>query len=213
MTGRKGVIGQIREAFGGNEYPGDAFLQGSFEGCEPHDEVGPFKGCEDWSAITPGLLDRHYNALTFFSEARFRYFLPAYLIADLQDHLKTGDPVFHLSHGFCDVTVEVSTPVGAFTRTIGKRALVNPRRYGAMTSYDYARYRLSVFTKEEASAIVAYLRYRREADSDGLDKDRIDAALDLFWLDRTTSAPSAARLRRHVQEEADFFAAVDRAAD
>lgn len=213
MTSKKAIIRQIREAFGGNEYPGDAFLQGSFEGCEPYDEVSPFRGREDWSAITPAFLDCHYSALAFFSEAGFRYFLPAYLIADLQDHLKTADPLFHLTHGFCDVKVEVPTPAGVFTRTSGGRVLVNPRRYGAMTSYDYARYRLSVFTREEAVAIVAYLRYRREADSDGLDKGRIIAALDLFWLDKATSAPSAESLRRHDQEEADFLAAVDRAVE
>jgi hypothetical protein len=213
MTGGKVVIGQICEAFGANEYPGDACLQGSFEGCEPCDEVSPFRGCSDWRAIACELLDRHCDALAFFSEAGFRYFLPAYLVADLRDHLKTSDPVFHLTHGFCDATVDVATPKGVFTRTIGKSVLVNPRRYGAMTSYDYARCRLSVFTREEARAIVAYLRCKREADPDGLDRNRIDAALDLFWLDRATSAPSAETLKKHVQNEADLLAAVGEAAD
>ncbi len=70
-----------------------------------------------------------------------------------------------------------------------------------MTSYDYARYRLSVFTKEEAKAIVAYLSYKRDSDSLGPDKERIDAALQSFWTKRSLGAPSAQSLRQHMAEE------------
>jgi hypothetical protein len=55
MKDIKDVIKEIRGAFGNNEYPGDAFLQGSFEGCEPFEEVGPFKGKMDWRAVAPGV--------------------------------------------------------------------------------------------------------------------------------------------------------------
>jgi hypothetical protein len=48
---REKVIDQIREAFGANPYPGDAFLQGSFDGCEPYDEVSAFFGKTDWSTL------------------------------------------------------------------------------------------------------------------------------------------------------------------
>ncbi len=34
-----------------------------------------------------------------------------------------------------------------------------------MTWHDHARCQLSVFTREEAGAIVAYLEYKRDADS------------------------------------------------
>ena len=37
------VIEQIREAFRATEHPGDAFLQGSQEGCEPAEVTAPFK--------------------------------------------------------------------------------------------------------------------------------------------------------------------------
>ena len=45
-----------------------------------------------------------------------------------------------------------------YEKAIGKSAFVNPRRYGAMTWHDHARCLLSVFTREEAQAIVAYLK-------------------------------------------------------
>jgi hypothetical protein len=41
-TGR--LIETIHRAFGATPHPGDAFLQGSFDGCEPFEEVGHFKG-------------------------------------------------------------------------------------------------------------------------------------------------------------------------
>src|SRR6185295_14052859 len=103
------VIEQIRNAFIANPYPGDAFLQGSFDGCEPYEEVSAFFGKTDWSQLDSAMLDAHYCALSFFSKCGFRFFLPAYLIADLREELLTADPLFHLWHGFS--TVSASMPV------------------------------------------------------------------------------------------------------
>lgn len=206
MKDREEIIREIHEAFANNEYPGDAFLRGSFEGCEPFEEVGPFKGKTDWRTVDPGFLDGHAVALSFFSEAGFRFFLPAYRVTDLQGRLGTADPLFHLTHGFSDSSVEVPTKLGISIRKFGKSALLNPRRYGAMTWDDHARYRLSVFTKEEAGAIVSYLRYKRDSASPGLDKDCIEGALNSFWLERSLNAPSAENLKRHMAEEERYFA-------
>ncbi|MBE7467898.1 MAG: hypothetical protein DPW09_00735 [Anaerolineae bacterium] len=202
------TIQTIREAFGQNEYPGDNFLQGSFEGCEPYEEIEPFKGKSDWQIVAPSLLDQHYTALSFFSEAGLRFFLPAYLIADLRDELQTAEPLFVLIHGFSEVTIEHQTKTRLFKRTTGQTVLLNPRRYGAMTFYDYARFRLSIFTREEAQAIVAYLHYKQAADPYQLHRQEIEAALNLYWLERAKNAPSAASLRQHLAEEAEYLAAI-----
>jgi hypothetical protein len=85
---------------------------------------------------------------------------------------------------------------------------VNPRRYGAATFFDYARWRLSVFTREEAEAIISYLKYRRDSDPHGIQKSEIDAALDLFWLERAENAPTASDLARHRAEEEGNVAAM-----
>jgi hypothetical protein len=71
-----------------------------------------------------------------------------------------------------------------------------------MTFYDHARWRLSVFTREEAAAIVAYLRTKRDADPHQIEMDQFDAALGLFWLER------AASLARHLEEEVLCLAAI-----
>jgi len=68
MIDKDAVIEKICEAFGVNVYPGDAFLQGSFEGCEPYEEVGFFRGKTHWTTLDAEILDAHYSALSFFSE-------------------------------------------------------------------------------------------------------------------------------------------------
>lgn len=208
MIAREAVIAKIQQAFGQNDYPGDAYLQGNFEGCEPSEEVGPFRGKQDWGELAPDFLDARGAALSFFSEAGLRFFLPAYLIADLEGRLHQADPLFHLTHGFLDESVEIPKKNRTFTIRFGKSKLINPRRYGAATTFDYARCRLAVFTREEAQAIVAYLQYRQQNDDLGLETARINAALAHFWLERARSAPTAADLRRHLEAEEDYLAAI-----
>ena len=146
MSDKHTVMEQIHTAFQGLAFPGEGFLQASFEGTEPYDEVAPFRGQTNWQTLEATFLDAHASALSFFSEAGFRFFLPAYLLADLNDQLQTADPVFHLTHGFFEFSVTVPAGGRVFVRKSGKSVLINPRRYGAMTVSDYARYRLSIFT-------------------------------------------------------------------
>ena len=209
MSDKETVIQNIHEAFSETEYPGDPFLLGSREGCEPYEEVGPFEGKDDWTSLNSEFLDAHYGALSFLSDGGFRFFLPAYLVADLKDELDTADPLFHLTHGFYDSSVEVPTPSGVTVRRFGRSTFVNPRRYGAMTSYDHARYRLSVFTQEEAQAIAGYLNYKRDLDPHGIEKEQIDAALDLYWRKRAEDAPAAKALKQHLEEEASFLKGIE----
>lgn len=210
MTDKQTIIEKIRQAFDSNEYPGDGYLQGSREGCEPFEEVGPFVGRRHWQEIEPEFLDGHAAALAFFSEAGFRFFLPAYLLADLQDRLHTTDPLFHLTHGFSDCEVKMPLKNREFLVKSGKTALLNPRRYGAMTFYDHSCYRLSIFTREEAAAIAAYLQFRREAAGTDFEREEIDAALNSFWSARSRTAPSAADLQQHLAAEDERLAAMSR---
>lgn len=205
MPTRRQVIEHIRQAFRDTERPGDAFLQGSHEGCEPGESVAPFIGVADWSQLDAEILDTSYTALSFFSEGGFRYFLPAYLIADLEERLQTADPVFHLTNGFSGKVVKIPAGQRIYEKRIGKSAFVNPQRYGAMTWQDHARRQLSVFTREEAGAIVAYLEYKRDQDSHGLNAQEINAALDGFWHDRAATGPTQQAIRQHLKEEAAYL--------
>lgn len=199
------VIEQIRKAFQNTEHPGDAFLQGSQEGCEPGEVTSPFKGVAHWTQIDQAILDPNYTALSFFSEGGFRHFLPAFLIADLNDQLQTADPIFHLTNGFSDQVVKLPAGSRIYDKTIGKSAFVNPRRYGAMTWHDFVCSKLAIFTREEAGAIVAYLEWKRDADPHGINREEIDAALNSFWRLRAKEAPTHETLRQHLQSEAAYL--------
>jgi hypothetical protein len=202
------LVALIHVAFDGNAYPGDALLQGSDEGSEPAEIAAAFAGHEDWAALDAPFLDANYTALSFLSEAGFRYFLPAYLVADVRDELQTADPLFHLTNGFADGSMADRRHGRDFVRRWGMSRLVNPRRYGATTTMDYARYRLSVFTREQAGAIVEYLTWRRAAERSPLDEPFIDGALSHFWRERARSAPTQAMLAEHLRAEAEYVAAL-----
>jgi len=210
VTTKDQVIALVRSVFARNKYPGDAFLVGSHEGCEPEEEVGPFRGKTDWVALDAKFLDAHAGALHFFSEAGLRFFLPAYLIADVRGELKYAETEFCLAHGFSEVATEVTHNGRQFVLRAGKSQFINPRRFGAATFSDYARYRLSVFTREEAGAIVAYLEYKRDSVKGDATTKYIDAALDLFWRKRAKIAPGAAALELYVKDQEDYLDAVRR---
>jgi hypothetical protein len=52
----------------------------------------------DWSAIAVEALDQCYSSLSFFDAEGMRFHLPAYLVADLKQQLKTADVLFHLAY-------------------------------------------------------------------------------------------------------------------
>jgi hypothetical protein len=174
MLTSQAVKTQILEAFFKSKYPGDDRLRGSDEGDEPFEVERDFRGKRDWQSLSPqfidGAPDGLASALSFFSHAAFQFFLPAYLIADIDGQLKCSNPVFHLTHG-----LERSS---ASTR-------INPRRFGDLTWSDYARQRFCGFTREQAAAIAAYLMFKRDA-ADILDSTRqeIDDVLRSYWNQR-----------------------------
>jgi hypothetical protein len=171
---RDQVKALILEAFAMVERPGNWALAGSSEGDEPQRLEQEFRDKEDWRSIDPAFLDQAPgglgSALSFFSDEAFRYFLPAYLIADLDGKLDNVDPVFSLTNGLDDASASKK---------------VNPRRYGARTWMEAKRHRFSVFTPAEASAIVAYLRVRAEGDE--FERRSIEQAIEGYWKERGRS--------------------------
>jgi hypothetical protein len=169
--GREAIKAQVRDAFAEVERPGNWALAGSTEGFEPGRVAQEFADKDDWRTIDAAFLDQSpgglSSALSFLSDEAFRYFLPAFLLADLDGALDAVDPAFHLWHGLTDDT---------------KSQRVNPRRYGDRTWLDSRRHKFAVFTEAEARAIVAYLRHRQARDP--LDAERIAEALRNYWLPR-----------------------------
>jgi hypothetical protein len=165
---------RIREAFAEARYPGDDRLRGSDEGDEPFDVERDFRDKRDWQSLSPQFIDGSPNglatALGFFSPEAFQFYLPAYLIADIDGQLERADPVFHLTHGL---------------ERASASERINPRRYGDKTWNDDARKRLAGFTRLQAAAIVAYLMFKRDAETLDSIREKIDDALQGYWQERT----------------------------
>ena len=174
MADREAITKQIDEAFAGGKYPGDWCLQDSNEGDESFLLEEEFKGKDDWRALNSSFLDQapdgFSSALSFFSVEAFRFYLPAYLIADLRNELKAVDVVFRLTHGLDDSS---------------RYEQVNPLRYGERTWFEEARYKFAVFSQAQVSAIVAYLKAKLDSD-DLVDLERasIEQSLMNYWLTR-----------------------------
>lgn len=166
----------IQSSFTAMEYPGDRCLTNSREGEEPERVAREFKGKTDWLRLAPEFIDQApdglASALSFFSDEAFRFYLPAYLIADLDGKLERCEPIFALTRGFDDAS---------------RKEVVNRRRYGERTWFDCSRYRFSMFTRGEVGAIVAYMSLVR--DRDVFVRESIDQALANYWWERARSVP------------------------
>jgi hypothetical protein len=164
---------EIRTAFEATPPPDPRHLRGSSEGDEPFLLEAEFRHVPDWRQVEIGFIDRapdgFGSALSFFSSEAFRYYLPAYLIADLRGELQQANPVFHLWHGLIDE--HRSTPV-------------NERRFGSWSWLEAVSERFRSFAPVEVAAIVAYMRYKAEHDELGLDRPMIEQALRNYWLAR-----------------------------
>ena len=168
---REQLKDQIRHAFDTTPRPDNAHLRDSDEGTEPFLLEEEYRDKTDWRVLSPAFIDQSPDgfgtALSFFSREAFRYFLPAFLLADLDGELRQATPSFHLWHGLDNDT---------------RTKPVNPRRYGDWTWYSAISEKFSVFSGPEIAAIVAYLRY--VAVQDKVFRRNIEEALENYWLGR-----------------------------
>jgi len=164
----KQLVEQIRRAFSQVEYPGDDHLTDSF-GDEADALIADFRDKRDWQALTPEFLnqapDGWASALSFFSGEALRFYLAAYLIADIEGMLVIGDATSRL----CAFV----TPI------MQDRKLA--KVYGGGTLGEHARKEFELFDAEQVSAIVAYLWWKLENQSYD---PTIEQALENYWLER-----------------------------
>lgn len=148
---------QIRSAFANVECPPREQLSDSTYGDEPALLREEFAGVSNWSAVDrPEFLDTapdgFSSALSFFSSAAFRYYIPAYMIADLRGGLSAVQIYFHLTTGLTNLS----------------RIEQLPDRFAA-------------WSREEAAAAHAYLRWKRARDA--FARKDIDEAIWNFWME------------------------------
>ena len=159
---------QIETAFADVTYPGDHDLTSSTYGEEPEALKREFKGKRDWRKLDAKFLDLApegwRTALSFFSDRAFVFYLPAYLLADLQEEL-------------LEVTVEFYLCYGLTPKTANEKIA---EIWGGGTTGQGATRRYDQFNPQQVAAIIAYLRWKLEQQPD----EDIVQALEGYWLAR-----------------------------
>jgi hypothetical protein len=161
----------IRNAFADTPCPGDHALVRS-AGDEPGEVVELFRGRNDWRVLTADFVDwagaASPCALSFFSAGAFRFYLPAYLIADLDGQLMYTDPLFYLYYGLDEAT---------------RGQPVHVPGVGASIWWQVQQEHFAGFTPQEAAAIVAYLRFRAAGEEEPeFSRRSVREALENYWM-------------------------------
>jgi hypothetical protein len=164
----RNLIEQIKAAFDETPYPGDDRLCGSEQGDEPAEYALEFRGLS-WKTLHPDFLAYHSASLSFFTDEGFRYFLPAYLIADLmipelEGAWSNAEPVFHLTHGLAEDNLDENSS----------------ELTDNFDWYEIATRKFSHFNLAERKAIVAYLKYASAQHE--WNREKINTALERYWL-------------------------------
>jgi len=176
------LVARIGHAFDDVPHPGEDDLTDSSYGEEPAALIAEFRTKTDWRTLDAAWLDQAPDgwgtAMSFFSGAALRFYLPAYMIADVRGELMSADPSFRLCSSV--------TPLGA-AKKIAKA-------WGGGTMGDRARADFVLFDDEQVSAIVAYLLWKLE--SMGGHDPMIEQALESYWLVREADAEDRHREER-----------------
>jgi len=172
------VIEEIRQAFPARRQGRFLPLVSSAQGDEPLRVIAAFDDKVDWTKLAPEWLDKVPSglgsALCFLADEALRFYIPAYVVADMVSTLRMADPAFALTNGFD-------------RRLRDKRG--SP--HGEQTGADRARVRWSGLTKEQALAIVHYLEWRVQRDRRDhghIVDNSIVQALETYWYDRAANS-------------------------
>jgi hypothetical protein len=145
------AVAEVRSAFEAVPYPGDRELCSEDQGDEAAEYALEFQGA-DWRTLHPAFLSRNSAALGFLKPGAFRYFLPAFLVADFYGESGSADPVFHLTHAVLDSQDDL---------------------------HAWTLERLRAIRGAERAAVAAYLGWAAGRDEQA--KRAIGPVLDGFW--------------------------------
>jgi hypothetical protein len=77
------LIASIKAAFATRVYPGDDQLVDDLDDLESAEIAEAFRGLH-WSEPSPEMLEHNNSALNFFSDAAWRYYVPAFMLVVLE---------------------------------------------------------------------------------------------------------------------------------
>ena len=165
------IIQKIEKAFADNIFPGDDNLA-SYSYEEGELIKRHFSGQNDWRNLSADFIDKD-GALAFFSNEAYRFFLPAYMIADIKGHLEWNDPSVSLCWNL--------------TPQYGNQKIAEI--WGGGTMAEQAKKCFEPLTHEQVSAIISYLRWKMNVELEDefyISQNLlcISQALENYWLKR-----------------------------
>jgi hypothetical protein len=141
----RAIVEELKAAFPQTREGRFAPMANSAQGDEPVRVAAAFSGKQDWTKFPAEWLDLVpdglASALSFLSDEAIRFYIPAYLAADLIGELHRVDPTFELVNGF-------------EAMSCGRR--IHPR--GEETWTDFARARWDDLSRRQAAAVAATSR-------------------------------------------------------
>lgn len=157
------LLTRLHAAFADVPHPGDDALTSSF-GEEADALREDFRGKNDWRALDAAFLDRagQGSALAFFTDEALRFYLPAYLAADLEGGLSLVLPEGRLTTFLTE-------------QSEGQRLAAT---YGGGTMGERARRCFGAFTRPQVEVIVAYLEWKLTQEPGHL---TVAQALEHYW--------------------------------
>lgn len=161
-SNKKELIQKINTAFLEREFPGNNQLVNNSYGEEPALVRNHFFGQTNWKLLSPEFIDFD-GALSFFSDEAFRFYIPAFMISDINEQLNFNNPAVRLCWS---VTPQSENK---------KIAEV----YGGGTLGERAKACFNEFSVEEKNAIISYLQWKLVKDENDL---IIAQALKNYWL-------------------------------
>lgn len=161
-SNKKELIQKINTAFLEREFPGNNQLVNNSYGEEPALVRNHFFEQSNWNLLSPEFIDFD-GALSFFSDEAFRFYIPAFMIADLNEQLNFNNPAVRLCWSV--------TPQSE-NKKIAKV-------FGGKTIGELAKACFNEFSVEEKNAIISYLQWKLVKDENDL---IIAQALTNYWL-------------------------------
>ena len=158
------LIQKIVVAFSEVEFPGNNNLVDQSYGDEPDIVRNHFFGHSDWKKLTHEFIDID-GALSFLSDKAFLFYIPAFMIADINRKLDYNDPTVRLCWSVTPQSENEKIAKIWRGGTIGERA---------KNCFDK-------FSKEQVSAILSYLHWRLSQDEYNY---TIEQAIENYWSQR-----------------------------
>lgn len=151
---------EIEAAFADVPYPGDEHIAYSNIDADGSKLAAAFKG-KPWKELTAH--DLHWHEMAFLSREGLHYYLPAYLLASLEDHSGT--------------LFEDIRPFTVYGLTLMDEDSPRSRRLRESQSKEF-----EIFTSAQKRAIRSFLEYARDAWADEFTaEDSPKKALDRYW--------------------------------